>query len=545
MPYMSVAAINAAIDHVAATFPALARSIVLPERSVEGGTIKALRIAGGSGAGSLPDTRVGVLFVGGIHARELVNPETLVEFALRLCTARAGNTGLAFGPKTYTATDVQLAVDGLSIVILPMANPDGRNHCLVAGGFPMWRKNRALNPGLACRGVDLNRNTSFLWGSGIGTSTNSCSDVFKGPSAFSEPETRNVRWLIDSFPGLASMVDVHSYSELVLFPWGDDENQSTDPNQNFQNPAFDGQRGTLGANYKEYIPAGDLSSHQSMGNRIRNGIAAVRGRNYTVQQSIHLYPTSATWHDYAYARRFVETGRRTILGFTLETAREFQPNDAEKAQVVSETQAGLMEALFQTLCPAEVVQSMSASMAFAMQAMRDFRDQRMLASAKGQRIEQAYRRNAGEVVALLSRNRDALAAARAALSVAGELAGNPKARAQPMSGKQAGELGQVFELLGKLGSPALRADIAKSLATMGKFDGAVLDRIFSVPRKKATPKPAAVKKKAASRKPAARRATANKATAKRPAAKKAAAKRSAAKKAAAAKPARKTARRKG
>ena len=544
MPYMSVAAINAAIDHVAATFPALARSIVLPERSVEGGTIKALRIAGGSGAGSLPDTRVGVLLVGGIHARELVNPETLVEFALRLCTARAGNTGLAFGPKTYTATDVQLAVDGLSIVILPMANPDGRNHCLVAGGFPMWRKNRALNPGLACRGVDLNRNTSFLWGSGIGTSTDSCSDVFRGPSAFSEPETRNVRWLIDSFPGLASMVDVHSYSELVLFPWGDDENQTTNPSQNFQNPAFDGQRGTLGNNYKEFIPAGDLSSHQAMGNRIRNGIAAVRGRSYTVQQSINLYPTTGTWHDYAYARRFVETGRRTILGFTLETAREFQPGDAEKAQVVSETQAGLMEALFQTLCPAEAVQSLSAAQAsgqmFALQAMREFRDQRMLASAKGQRIEQAYRRHAGEVVALLSGNREALAAARTALSVASELAGSQKARAQPMSGKQAGDLGQVFELLSKLGSPALRADIAKSLAAMGKFDGAVLDRIFTLP-KKTRPKPMpATKKVRVARKPAAAKkkvAAARKA----PPRKKAAT----AKKRSAAKPARKSGRRKG
>ncbi len=522
MPYMSVAAINAAIDYVAATFPALARSIVLPERSVEGGTIKALRIAGGSGAGSVPDTRVGVLFVGGIHARELVNPETLVEFALRLCSARAGNTGLAFGPKTYTATDVQLAVDGLSIVILPMANPDGRNHCLAPGGFPMWRKNRALNPGLACRGVDLNRNTSFLWGSGIGTSADSCSDVFKGPSAFSEPETRNVRWLIDTFPGLACMVDVHSYSELVLFPWGDDENQTTDPNQNFQNPAFDGQRGTLGANYREYIPAADRDAHQALGNRIKNGIAAVRGRNYTVQQSIYLYPTTGTWHDYAYARKYVETGRRRILGLTLETAREFQPNDSEKANVISETQAGLMECLFQTLCPAEAVQSMSATQAagqtFALQAMREFRDQRMLASAKGQRVEEAYRRHAGEVVALLSRDPRALAAARSALAVAGELAGSDKARAQPMSAKQAGELGQVFELLGKVGSPALRADIAKSLAAMGKFEGASLDRIFTVAK---TPAPKqAAQKKAAAKKPvvAAKKAAGRKAAAKKTAA---------------------------
>ncbi len=491
MPYMSVTAIDTAINHVAATFPALARVIVLPERSVEGRVIKALHIAGGSGAGSVPDSRTGALFVGGIHARELINPETLVEFALRLCTARASNTGLAFGPKTYTATDVQLAVDGLSIVILPMANPDGRNHCLVPGGFPMWRKNRARNTGLPCMGVDLNRNTSFLWGSGIGTSADSCSDVFKGPSAFSEPETRNVRWLIDGFPGLECMVDVHSYSELVLYPWGDDQNQTTDPNQNFQNPAFDGQRGTPGNNYKEYIPAADLSSHQAMGNRIRNGIAAVRGRNYTVKQSIDLYPTTGTWHDYAYARKFVETGRRRILGFTLETARQFQPGDVEKAQVISETQAGLMECLFQTLCPAETVQAMSASQTFALHALREFRDQRMRTSTKGQRLDEAYRRNAGEVVGLLSRNPQVLEAARAALGAASELADSEKARAQPISHKQATEVVKVIELLRTLGSPGLRADIAKALASLGKFEGLALDQLFKVPKRPAAAKPVA------------------------------------------------------
>jgi murein tripeptide amidase MpaA len=513
MPYMSVAAIDAAIDHVATTFPALARAIVLPERSVEGRVIKALRIAGGSGAGGVPDSRTGVLFVGGIHARELVNPETLAEFALRLCTARTSNSGLVFGPKTYSATDVQLAVDGLSIVILPMANPDGRNHCLVPGGFAMWRKNRARNTGLPCMGVDLNRNTSFLWGSGIGTSADSCSDVFKGPSAFSEPETRNVRWLIDSFPGLACMVDVHSYSELVLYPWGDDQNQTTDPNQNFQNTAFDGQRGTPGNNYKEYIPAADLSAHQAMGNRIRNGIAAVRGRNYTVQQSIDLYPTTGTWHDYAYARKFVETGRRRILGFTVETARQFQPGDVEKGGVISETQAGLMECLFQTLCPAESVQAMSVSQAFGLQAMREFRDERMQASAKGQRVDEAYRRHAGEVVALLSRNKQVLAAARAAMQAASELTGSEKARAQPMSSKQAADIGQVFELLRQLGSPTLRADIAKSLASLGKFEGMALDRLFPVPPRPAAAKPVA--KKVVAKKTAAKKA-ARTAAAKKP-----------------------------
>ncbi|HYN61337.1 MAG TPA: hypothetical protein VET87_17605, partial [Rubrivivax sp.] len=84
-----------------------------------------------------------------------------------------------------------------------------------------------------------------------------------------------------------------------------------------------------------------------------------------------------------------------------------------------------------------------------------------------------------------------------------EVAGSEKARAQPMSSKQAADIGQVFELLGKLGSPVLRADIAKSLASLGKFEGMALDRLFPVPRRPAAAKP--VTQKVAAKKTAAKK----------------------------------------
>ena len=194
MPYLSVNAISNAIDHIATTYPSIAQIIVLPEASVEGRQIRALKIAHGGGS-----NRTGVLFLGGTHARELVNPETVLSFTLRLCDAYTNNTGLTFGPKVFQPAAIQTVVNGLDIFMLPLVNPDGRNFCLMPGGDPWWRKNRSNHPGLVCRGVDLNRNYDFLWSSGIGTSNNSCSDVFKGPAAFSEPETRNVRWMIDTF----------------------------------------------------------------------------------------------------------------------------------------------------------------------------------------------------------------------------------------------------------------------------------------------------------------------------------------------------------
>jgi murein tripeptide amidase MpaA len=514
MPYMSVAAIDAAVNHITSTFPAIAQAIALPEASVEGRPIKALKIAHGGGA-----PRTGVLFLGGTHARELINPETLVGLALRLCAAYTGNTGLAFGPKSYTASDVQLVVNGLDIFMLPMVNPDGRNFCLTAGGNPMWRKNRANHAGLACRGVDINRNADFLWSSGIGTSSDSCSDVFKGPGAFSEPETRNVRWMIDTLTSVACMIDVHSYSELVLYPWGDDENQTTDPNQNFRNPAFDGQRGIVGSGYKEFIRAADLHAHETTAARIRDGIKTVRNRVYTAEQSISLYPTSGTFHDYAYARNFIDTGRRRILGFTVETAREFQPADAEKNNVITEVSVGLMECLFETLCPAEAVQALLAAL-FPLGAIRTFRDSVMLTTDAGRRYEAMFRRHSLELVRLVSTDKAALKAAATFINVFGRLVGAEVGTSlRKIADVDLTEAAAALAVFQKLGSRTLQADMAATRKDLTGLKGLTLQGGFKKLGGVAPTSRGA--KKAVAKKAPATKAAAKKAVTKKPAAKKA------------------------
>lgn len=473
MPYLSVAAISDALGHIATTYPAITQIIALPEPSVEGRQIRALKIAHGAGS-----NRTGVLFLGGTHARELVNPETVLSFALRLCDAYTNNTGLTFGPKVFESSAIQIVVKGLDIFMLPLVNPDGRHFCLMPGGDPWWRKNRSNHPGLACRGVDLNRNYDFLWSSGIGTSSNACSDVFKGPGAFSEPETRNVRWMIDTFTNVACLIDIHSYSELVLYPWGDDENQTTDPNQNFQNPAFDGLRGIAGSGYKEYIPSGDLHDHVVMAERIRDGIAAVRGRVYTAQQGIALYPTSATTHDYAYARHFVDTGRRRIMGFTVETAREFQPADAEKNNVITEVSAGLMECLLEALCPADAVQALIDTL-FPLRAIRRFRDRYMLKTAAGTRYERMWRAQSVELVGLIINNKEARAAGATLLRIAGRFfTKKDEVLPRKIAKEDLDETDKALAVVRKLASQKLRAAIDTARADMKRLQGKPLTAVF-------------------------------------------------------------------
>jgi murein tripeptide amidase MpaA len=471
MPYFSVDALNLAIDHIVNRYP-IAEAISLPEPSAEGRAIKALKIANGAGA------RAGVLFLGGAHARELINPETVVRFAFQLCDAYTSKAGLTFGPKNYTPSAIQMVVNGLDIFLLPMVNPDGRNFCLT-GGDPMWRKNRSSHAGLPCRGVDLNRNYDFLWSSGIGTSSNSCTEIFKGPGAFSEPETRNVRWMIDNFPNLSCLVDIHSYSELVLYPWGDDDNQTTDPNQNFQNPAFDGERGGP-SGYREYIPAGDLHEYVVMAERMRDGIAAVRGRVYTAEQAISLYPTTGTAQDYAYSRYFVDTGRRRILGLTLETAREFQPLDAEKDNVITEVSAGLIECLLETLCPAEFLQSLIDTI-FPLHAMRRFRDQHMLITEAGARYERMFRAHSLELVKLAEKSKAAREAGSAILRVASQFfTDEGDLSPRKITSEDIVRVANALAVVRKAAGGKLKADIDIALTDVKKLKGKSLQAAFKL-----------------------------------------------------------------
>ena len=68
--------------------------------------------------------------------------------------------------------------------------------------------------------MDLNRNYGYMWGTDDdGSSPSPDSEVYRGPSAFSEPETRAVR---DLFQGrdFRAVVSFHSYSQTILYPWG-------------------------------------------------------------------------------------------------------------------------------------------------------------------------------------------------------------------------------------------------------------------------------------------------------------------------------------
>jgi murein tripeptide amidase MpaA len=347
MRYLNVEEIDAALNVLALSHPDVTELITLPNRTWEGRESHALRIGPPDSAGN--DT---VVVLGGVHAREWVPPDALVNLAADLLEAFARGTGLRYGGQYFTADQVRTLVGELQLVLFPCVNPDGRHRSQTVREDALWRKNRRRVEGSApdCLGVDINRNFDALWdfrrhfaeGSKVSASDDPCDpEVYVGPAAASEAETRNVVWLLDRYPHTGWFVDLHSYVPATLYTWGFDIDQTTDPAKSFRNAAFDGQRGLPNDGYREFIPVEDLLTLKEVGASINEAIAAVNGSSYALQQSYSLGPTSGCSDDYAYSRHFVRPGDSKILSFTIECGTSFQPTWQEAEGIIREACAGL------------------------------------------------------------------------------------------------------------------------------------------------------------------------------------------------------------
>jgi murein tripeptide amidase MpaA len=155
-----------------------------------------------SSDGSTP--RFSVVFFAGIHAREWIS-EPVVMYLLDNLVQ-----------KSKTSPAIRQLLNSCSIYFIPVLNPDGYEYTWTNDRY--WRKNRRNNGG-GSYGVDLNRNFSKGFGGG-GSSGNTNSDTYRGPSAFSEPETRALRDAVLAIPRVRGLIDFHSYAQIVLWPWG-------------------------------------------------------------------------------------------------------------------------------------------------------------------------------------------------------------------------------------------------------------------------------------------------------------------------------------
>lgn len=356
--YPTVGQIENRLRRLSTTYPALCRILNPPERTNEGRQGIVLEIAGPAVSDPGVRTRTGVLFSGGVHAREWAPPDILLNLAQQLARAYSSSSGLTFGSKSFSSAQVQGILDSKDLFLFPLVNPDGQNFSRGPPRNPTrirWRKNRRpLSSGAV--GVDINRNFDYLFNfqtafnpaAGVSTSNDPLREIYCGSSAFSEVESRNVRWCFDNLVNIGYFVDVHSYDGKILYSWGDDEDQTSNPTMNFRDPACNGQRGIAGDSlYREYIPSRDLTEVRRLATAMTDAIRDSRGRTYGVVQAFGNYPTSGASDDYAYSRNFVNSSKPKVFSFTIECGLQsdggFWPRQNQMPIIIDEISSALVQ----------------------------------------------------------------------------------------------------------------------------------------------------------------------------------------------------------
>jgi len=234
-----------------------------------------------------------IFYIGAHHAREPISLEVTM-YVLNYIVSNYG-----------TDPTITNSINNKQIWFLPLANPDG--HKIVTNEIDVWwrknirdnNNNNLIDPDLypddenaSVDGVDENRNYGWQWG-GEGSSGDPTNIVYRGPNAFSEPETMAIKNILDQHHFVAG-ITYHSYSELVLFPYG------------YSTSAF----------------APDQTSLAALASNMANSIPAAEGGYYTPDKSSGLYPSSGTTEDYAY-------GQLGIFTYCIELGTEFIPPASE------------------------------------------------------------------------------------------------------------------------------------------------------------------------------------------------------------------------
>lgn len=262
-----VAELNqAAIDH-----PAIF-SLFSLGLSYEGRTVWAGKISDNV---AVDENEAEVLLTHHQHAREHLTVEQAL-YTLAMLTDEYGAN-----------PQITNLVDNREVWIVFDMNPDGGEYDIATGTYRSWRKNRQPNAGSSAVGTDLNRNWAYRWGCCGGSSGTTSSDTYRGPVAFSAPETQLVRNFVNSRvvggrQQITAAIDFHTYSELILWPYG---YTFTD------------------------VPADMTQDDHDVLVAMGQAMAATNG--YTPQQASDLYVTDGSINDWLY-------GVHRIMNYTFE-----------------------------------------------------------------------------------------------------------------------------------------------------------------------------------------------------------------------------------
>ncbi len=195
------------LDKMYQLFPDLITEKESIGQSIEGRDLWMVKISDNPGVN---EDEPEVLYTGLHHARE---PESMMQLLFYMY----------YLLENYDDDpNMQALVDNTEMYFIPVVNPDGYeyNYSTNPNGGGMWRKNRRVVSGSNCMGVDPNRNYGYQWGyDNSGSSPDPCDATYRGEAAFSEPEIAAIRDFVNSHEFRLAL-NYHTYSNLLLYPWG-------------------------------------------------------------------------------------------------------------------------------------------------------------------------------------------------------------------------------------------------------------------------------------------------------------------------------------
>ena len=191
---------------IEALFPSSV-AVVSIGNSYEGREILALKVGAPATPGSPGNDqpRKAIIVAGGFHAREWISTTTVNYVAWSFITHNQDDPIVTQFLKHF------------DLVFIPVLNPDGFAYTWEMDR--LWRKTRQHTPFRFCRGIDLDRAFGYEWG-GIG---DPCSEFYGGSKPFEATEAQQLaKWARDMAQNgtqIAGLIDLHSYSQQVLFPY--------------------------------------------------------------------------------------------------------------------------------------------------------------------------------------------------------------------------------------------------------------------------------------------------------------------------------------
>lgn len=305
--YRTVEETYTTIDQLVANKPALASvsnigPTWLKTNSAGGYDMKVLRLTN-SATNTLRPNKPPMAIFGSIHAREYTPAELLTRYAEWLVNG--------YG----TDPEATWLMDNYTFYLVLQANPDGRKK---AETGLSWRKN-VNNSNGSCSansvGTDLNRNFPFHWNTVAGGSSgNACTDTYRGPVPQSEPETQHLMNLVAGTPNASGVysgglfpdrrgdanssaapddyqglfLDIHSYSQLVLWSWGD----TTSPAPNSAALRTFGRRMAFFNNYRPQ-QSNELYATDGTTDDTMYGLLGVP--SYTIELGVSFFESCSTF----------------------------------------------------------------------------------------------------------------------------------------------------------------------------------------------------------------------------------------------------------